>query len=162
MAKEIEIRFEDAPNHAYTLMKEAVKDHFPELVNASILILMDLKKRAADSGNKIVLGRMSKTNDLTRHLTIDESGSESGYDYIMYLDKLMWDNIADPDRMRVIRHELRHTQVDDKYGLRDHTIEDFHSEVNLNDDDPRWRERVGLVLEAKYEALKSPQQKLPI
>jgi len=163
---EIEIRYEEAPEHAYELMKLIIDKMFLELVNAKILILMDTKQRMADGGAKITLGRMSKTNDLTRHLTIDESGSETGYDYIMYLDKQMWDHVDDKDRSCVIRHELRHTLIDDEakapYKLRAHTIEDFHEEVKLNEKDPRWRERVAAVTESRYESLKNPQQKLPI
>jgi len=67
------------------------------------------------------------------------------------------DNIDDIDRSRVIRHELRHTSVDDEakknpYKVRTHTIEDFYSEVDLNADDPRWRARVATLLNVKYEA----------
>jgi len=151
----MELRFETAPDHAYDLMKAIIRERFPELASAEVLILMDLKKRVA--GESITLGRIVKTNDLTRHLTIDESGTDRGYDYIIFLDKLMWDNIDDTDRSRVIRHELRHTSVDDEakknpYKTRIHTIEDFYSEVDLNIDDPRWRERVATLLNVKYES----------
>jgi hypothetical protein len=94
----MDIRFEDASEHAYELMNGLIKVHFEELVNCKILILMDLKQRM--NGDKIVLGRMTKTNDLTRHLTIEESASDTGYDYIMYLDKVMWDSLGDSDRIR--------------------------------------------------------------
>jgi predicted metallopeptidase len=165
----MDIRFEDASEHAYELMNGLIKVHFEELVNCKILILMDLKQRM--NGDKIVLGRMTKTNDLTRHLTIEESASDTGYDYIMYLDKVMWDSLGDSDRIRVIRHELRHTSLDldakNPYKLRPHTIEDFHSEIHLNEDDPRWRERVAILVESRYMNIGSvnpedSQQKLPI
>ncbi len=95
--------------------------------------------------------------------TIDESGSDRGYDYIIFLDKLMWDNTKDVDRLRVISHELSHTVVDeDKYKLRIHTIEDFFSEVERNKKDPRWRQRVGSMMVGKYEELKTKQIKLPL
>jgi hypothetical protein len=152
----MELRFETAPDHAYDLMKAIMREYFPELASAEVLILMDLKKRM--TGEAIILGRIVKTNDLTRHLTIDESGTERGYDYIIFLDKLMWDNIDDTDKSRVIRHELRHTSVDDEakknpYKLRIHTIEDFYSEVDLNTDDPRWRERVAAMVNVKYNSM---------
>ncbi len=63
MAKDI--RFEEAPKHAYDLMGKCLEKSFPELVNAEILMLMDLKERS--SGGAITLGRILKTNDLTRH-----------------------------------------------------------------------------------------------
>jgi len=160
---DVDIRFEDAPEHAYDLMHLLIGSHFKELGDCKILILMDLKERK--TGDTITLGRITKTNDLTRHLTIDESGSDTGYDYIMYLDKVMWNNIEDLDRVRIIRHELRHTHIEieskSPYKLRPHSIEDFHSEVNLNEDDPRWRDRVGILVATKYESIKNSQQKLP-
>uniref|UniRef100_A0A6M3IZK0 Putative phage metallopeptidase domain-containing protein n=1 Tax=viral metagenome TaxID=1070528 RepID=A0A6M3IZK0_9ZZZZ len=159
---DIEIRFEEAPEQAYKLLKKIMKKYFTDMANANILILMDTKIRTADSGNKIILGRFVKTNDLTRHLTIDESGTDRGFDYIMFLDKVMWDNIDDADRERIIRHELRHALVADKFQVQGHSIEDFYEEVELNQDDPRWRERVALVTQTKYDALKNPQQKLPL
>ena len=159
MAKDI--RFEEAPKHAYDLMGKCLEKSFPELVNAEILILMDIKERS--SGGAITLGRIQKTNDLTGHLTIDDSGNDRGYDYIIFLDKLMWDNTNDVDRLRVISHELSHTVVDeDKYKLRIHTIEDFFSEVERNKKDPRWRQRVGSMMVGKYEELKTKQIKLPL
>lgn len=156
-----ETRFEEASEHAYVLIRKCIRDSFLELEDAKILVLMDTKERQL--GGKITLGRILKTNDLTRHLTIDESGSDQGYDYIIFLDKLMWDNTEDVDRLRIISHELSHTVVeDDKYRLRIHTIEDFFSEVKRNEKDPRWRERVGMMLVAKYEELKTKQIKLPL
>ena len=157
---DIDIRFEEAPEDAYEVLTKMRRNHFPELVNANILILMDTKKRTADSGNKIVMGRIEKTNDLTRHLTIDDAESERGFDYIMYLDKMMWSMIDRHDKDRTVRHELRHTMIseaDMPYKLRAHTIEDFYSEVSLNEDDPRWRERVGIALSSRYDQLKRPK-----
>ena len=55
---------------------------------------------------------MQKTNDLLRHLTIEDSNDESGYDYIMYLDKAVFENVEDADKVRLIRHELQHCEVD--------------------------------------------------
>ena len=160
--KEKDLRYEDAPDHAKDLLKKCIKERFPNLGQANILFLMDTKKR--ESQGMITLGRILKTNDLTRHLTIDESGSDLGYDYIVFFDKLCWDNMKDVDRMRLMSHELSHTDVDvdtSKFKIRAHTIEDFYSEVERNQDDPQWRRRVGDMLVARYEA-KDPQQPLPM
>ena len=37
------------------------------------------------------------------------------------------------------------------YKLLDHSITDFYEEVELNKDDPRWRERVATVVADIYE-----------
>jgi hypothetical protein len=93
---------------------------------------------------------------MMRFFTIDESGSREGYDYVMRLDKKAWDLMEKPDRVRLIRHELRHSNVDidsetNPYKLRGHTIEDFYSEIRLNQDDPKWAERIGAATLSAYE-----------
>ena len=146
-------RFEDATQDVYDVFREVKIEHFPELRNAGILILFDKKKR--QSGGRIVLGRIQKANELVKKLTDHEI--EDGYDYIMYIDKRAWEHSAEVDRVRLIRHELRHTLVDfdsrtTPYKLRGHTIEDFYEEIELNRDDSRWAERMAEVVASVYEA----------
>ncbi len=145
-------RFASVTQDVKDMIRAVRAEHFPELRNAEILVLFDKKKRM--SGGALVLGRIQKTNDLIKKLS-DEVVDE-GYDYIMYLDKKMWESSADMDRERVIRHEFRHCFVDldargTPYKLIGHTIEDFYEEVELNDDDPRWRLRLGEVTYAAYD-----------
>lgn len=139
-------RFEDVTEEVYNVLKEVKDAHFPVLAGASIKVLFDVKKRT--SGGKMVMGRIQKTNDLLRHLTVEESDNEDGFDYIMYLDKKIWDNIEKIDRVRLVRHELRHTLVDldtsgNPFKIVPHDIEDFAEELMLNEDDIKWAERVG-------------------
>jgi hypothetical protein len=146
-------KFEDVSENVYEMMKNVIKEHFPELVNARFKILFSTKKKT--SGGKICFAWIQKTNDLIRHLTTEEADSEDGYDYIIYIDKLIWDNIEETDRIRLMRHELRHTHVDlesssNPYKIRGHSIEDFYSEIELNKDDPRWAQRVAVVAESLY------------
>jgi hypothetical protein len=148
------LRYEEVNDEVVAMLREIKSEHFPELKNAKIKVLFDLKKRK--SGGLMVLGRIMKTNDLLRHLTIDEAGTIEGYDYIVTLDKLCWDNITRADKERLIRHELRHTVFDieaeaNAYKLQDHTISDFYEELEFNKDDPRWRERLSTVVEDIYE-----------
>lgn len=145
-------RFEDVTQDVKDMIRAVRAEHFPELRNAEILVLFDKKKRM--SGGALVLGRIQKSNDLIKKLT-DEVVDE-GYDYIMYLDKKMWEVSAEMDRERVIRHEFRHCFVDldargTPYKLLGHTIEDFYEEVELNSDDQRWRMRLGEITYAAYD-----------
>jgi hypothetical protein len=122
------LRYEDVTNDVIEVLKEIRNTHFPELKNAKIKVLFDLKKRR--SGGALVLGRIMKTNDFLRHLTMDQMEAVEGYDYIIALDKLCWQSINDEDRARIIRHELRHTHFDidaesSPYKLQDHTIAGF-------------------------------------
>lgn len=146
-------RFEDVPQWVYDKMNEIRRDSFTHLTNAAIRILYDTKKRK--SKGSYVLGRMQKSNDLVRKLTVDEVESPEGTDYIMYLDKAVFENVDESDQTRIIRHELCHADVDldsdNPYKIIGHEIEDFYSEIEYNKDDPRWTERCATVAESVYE-----------
>jgi hypothetical protein len=150
----MDLRFEQAPQKAIEMLASVRKDiQFNQLVNANILVVMDLKKRT--SGGKLVAASLSKTNDIERFLTLNEAFTEDGYDYIMRIDKALWESpIEDIDRIRIIRHELCHADVDaeaDKpYKIQAHEVEDFYSEILFNQDDPKWMVRLGGVLESIY------------
>jgi len=148
------MRFEDGNGESYNVMRTVREAHFPELAGCNIKIIFDLKKRM--SGGKIILGSIQKPNELTRFFMIDEAGTDEGFDYVVRLDKKCWDLMELEDKKRLVRHELKHTDVDfdatTPYKIRGHTIEDFYSEVTLNEDDPRWAERVALSTLSAYEA----------
>ena len=57
------LRYDEVTDHAIELLKEVRSKDFPELVNAKIKVLFDLKKRK--SGGQVVLARIIKTNVLT-------------------------------------------------------------------------------------------------
>jgi hypothetical protein len=156
------LRYEEVTGDVEDILHEVLTAHFPELRNAKIILLFDLKKRT--SGGRVVLGRIMKTNDLLRHLTRDDAIAIDGVDYIVTLDKQGWDAIGREDKVRVLRHELRHTYYDiesedSPYKLVDHSITDFYEEVDLNKDDPRWRERVATVVADIYEQQKEDRKK---
>ncbi len=151
------LRYEEVSDDVLELLRTVRAAHFPELRNAKIEVLFDLKKRT--SGGRIVLGRIMKTNDLLRHLTIDKAEAMEGFDYIITLDKVCWEVIGNDDRMKILRHELRHAHFDidsedNPYKMVDHSILDFYEELEANKDDPRWRERVGTLTEDIYEQKK--------
>jgi len=155
------LRYEEVNDEVMSVLKEVKSEYFPELKNAKIKALFDIKKRK--SGGVVVLARIMKTNDLLRHLTIDEADAMEGYDYIITIDKTCWDSIIRDDKIRIIRHELRHAHFDiesddNPYKLLDHSISDFYEEVEFNKDDPRWRERLGVLVEDIYEQKKEARQ----
>lgn len=155
------LRYEEVSDDLVTMLRDIKSQYFPELKNAKIKMLFDLKKRK--SGGMMVLARIMKTNDLLRHLTIDEAGAVEGYDYIVTLDKLCWENVTKADKERLLRHELRHTIFDleaesNPYKLQDHTISDFYEEIEYNKDDPRWRERLSTLVDDIYEQQKDARQ----
>jgi len=149
----MENRFEDVNEETHGILRDVRAEYFPHLRNIDIKMLFDMKKRK--SGDKLVLGRIQRTNDLLRHLTVDEAGDD-GFDYIMYLDHASFTNVQKDDKIRIVRHELRHIMLDvdsrkNPYKLVPHDIEDFVEEIELNRDDPRWRERVAAVASSVYD-----------
>ena len=155
------LRYEEVTEDVWQMLREVKAKHFGELKNAKIILLFDLKKR--QSGGRMVLGRIMKTNDLLRHLTKDEAVAVEGYDYIITLDKIGWGSISEADKLRILRHELRHAYFDvesenNPYKLLEHSITDFYEEVELNKDDPRWRERVATIVADIYQQRREEKQ----
>jgi hypothetical protein len=147
------MRYLDCGKEVYNMLNEVQDEFFEELRSAKIKCLFDTKKRK--SRGKIRLADIRKTNDLLRHLTSEEAKTEDGFDYILTIDKKVWEHTEEIDRKRLIRHELRHTFVDgeakDPYKLVPHDIEDFVEEVKLNSDDPGWANRVASMISDIYE-----------
>lgn len=151
------LRYEAVNDDVLDLFGELKMKSFPELRNAKISLLFDQKKRA--KGGRLELACIKRPNELIRHFTKDEAVSIEGFDYIIILDKVCWESIDDADRTRILRHELRHTYYDieseaNPYRLIDHSISDFYEEVELNRDDPKWRERIGAMTESIYEQMR--------
>jgi len=147
------LRYEDVSETAMEMFRKVKGQYFPELKNAKIRLLFDLKKRK--SGGRVVVARILKANDLMRHLT-KNAIAEEGYDFIITVDKKCWDHVTDEDRVKILRHELRHVSFDieaddNPYKLVNHSIMDFYEEVEMNQNDPRWRERVSTLTEDIYE-----------
>jgi len=156
-------RFIDASEEAYKIMNEVRKEYFPLLEKAIITVLFDTRKRTR--GNKLVLGRMQRANDLIRKLT--DNLAEEGCDYIMFLDQVAFCNIPEIDKIRLVRHELRHCKVTGteeklKYKIVPHDIEDFVVECELNKDDIGWGTKAAelalLIYDQKAEQTKEEQQ----
>jgi hypothetical protein len=161
------IRFENAPAAVDEMIKEVLIQYFPHFVQEEdagpvIKSLFDLKKRMV--GPKLVLGRIMKANDLIRNLT--EHLVSLGCDYIMFIDKKAWTLTDVLDKIRLIRHELRHIlyNPDSKncWQVLPHDIEDFAIEVSLNKDEPGWANRVAEIVKLAYEQEAEAKKEAPV
>ncbi len=147
-------RFKEAPDWVVQMVADVRKERFEDaLMGAEILVLWDTKKRL--SQGRYVFGQMKLAKDLERMLT-ESNILPDGYHYIMSLDMEVFQRIEHADRVRLIRHELRHGEKDPEnqakpWKIRPHDIEDFKVEMALNEDDPRWGERLAEVAGAIYE-----------
>ena len=156
-------RYEDAQVDVRTLVGEIVAEFMPELINARIKVLFDIKKRT--SRGKIVISRLQKCSDLLRFLTKDEAGDGDGYDFLLYLDKVTINAVDRADKVRIIRHQLRHIEVDienpeNPYKMVHPDVQDFFIELELNKHDIRWAERVSEVAASLYEAKTEAEAKI--
>ncbi len=146
-------RFEDADSATVSMVLAVVADTFPQLLNANISVVFDGKKRM--KAGQYTLGRMKKTNETERLLSATNM-MEDGFDYILFLDRVVFTAASDIDKVRLIRHELQHCGVDmekdNPYGIKDHEVTDFYEEIEFNKDDPRWGERLATIAESIYSA----------
>jgi len=147
------MKYDHVSDHILEMCEKIRSQHFPYLVNAKILFLVN-KNKMVRKGNT-VLGKMVKPSALVKFLSRNEA-PEDGYDYIMLLDSKLLGHCEDTDIERVIRHELRHTFFDsdsitNPYKLVDHDFSDFYDEVELNKDDPTWVKRVSQTVSLMYD-----------
>ncbi|MCK5016880.1 MAG: hypothetical protein KAS32_07385, partial [Candidatus Peribacteraceae bacterium] len=94
-------RFEDVPSQTERFVEDVVSANFPNLEGALIKVMYDLKKRKA--GGRYIFGRIKKTNDELKAFVMTDGGAP--YDYIMYLDKLLWEAMDEKDKERLVFHE---------------------------------------------------------
>jgi hypothetical protein len=156
------LRYEEADKDAVRLMEDVRAKHFASIARARIKLLYDLKRRKSVNG--LTLGQIRKPNDLLRFFSRKDAAAVQGYDYVITIDKVAWGAISDTDRVRIIRHELRHTDYDieakDPYRLVKHDVNDFRAEIELNKDDPEWGTRVA-ALAVEIYAQQADNEKPP-
>jgi len=147
-----EHRYENVDPLVQEVVNKVMDDHFENLTGAKIKTIFDTKKRT--HGGKFVLGRMQKCNDLIKYLTDDDRVSPEGYDFLLYLDKNIYEAMDEENRIRLIFHELCHCGVDfdrtDPYYIVPHDVETFYAEIEMNSDNLRWYEGMSAVAESVY------------
>jgi len=152
-------RFVEASAEATERMNAVRAEYFSQLTIATIKVLFDTKLRKR--GDKIVLGRMMKANDLIRRLTDDLA--EEGCDYILFLDQIAYENIPPEDKTRLVRHELRHCKITGtpekpRFKVIPHDLEDFTIEVELNKDCIGWASNAAQLALGIYEQVEDDRK----
>ena len=146
-------RFEEAGELFEEKLQEVINNNFPILSSANFSCIFDLKKRK--SNGKYVVGKIQKANDLMKHLSATNENPD-GIDYLIYVDKAVWNTIDTKDKERLLYNVLCYTDVDfDKpspYNTRDAEIKTFYEEIEYNKDDPRWMERLEAIATSIYES----------
>ena len=150
-------RYYEAGASVYTLVDELIDDRFGGTLGAaSVKILMDSKPKIEKLTNRITFASIKCTNDVEKFLSAD-GHNLAGTNYLIFISELVWELASDKDKRRIMSHELRHAFLDEKgnYKTIRHDIEDFYSEVQLNEDDPMWGQALSAVAVAKVDQLKA-------
>lgn len=152
-------RYYEADQEIYALMDSLIDEHFGLLRNAKIKILMDTKPKINKLTGRVNFASIKTTNEVEKFLTMDGQNLE-GFDYIMFIGELVWSLAEDQDKTRIVRHELRHCFMDEKgnYKVIPHEVEDFFIEIELNQDDPRWGQKLGEIVRIRYEQMKAEEK----
>lgn len=144
------MRYENANKEVYELLTKVINENFDELSDVNFEILYDNKKKMKNG--KVVPAEIKKINDLISYLSTND------FEYMMFLNKEVWNAIKDADRYRLLRHLLCHVFIDAshddvKYNLKDHDFEAFKMEIEIESKeggDQLWQERIDAVADALY------------
>jgi len=149
-------RYYEADGVTKTLLTQVREERFEGLEGAKIKLIMSLKPKIDTLRGAMVFASIKTTNEVEKYLT----EQESGYDYFVFINSLVWDLANEKDRKRILSHELRHCFIDEKgnYKVVRHDIEDFYVEVQLNKDDPMWGQALSTISMAKYEQMKEEEK----
>jgi len=150
-------RYYEAEPEVYNLMDELINERFGNVLGAArIKVLMNNKLKIDVLTNRITFASIKCANEVERFLTMD-GHNLTGIDYLIFISDLVWELANDVDKKRILSHELRHAFLDEKgnYKTVRHDIEDFYSEIRLNEDDPMWGQALSTVAIAKVEQMKA-------
>lgn len=144
-------RYEECDESLVEVFMKVLEERFPAYGNLKFKLIFDTKKRI--SKGKVILASIEMANAKIKFFSKDDVAVD-GYDYVLIVDRKAWDVAASAkDRERLISHELRHVFVDEKGSCRiiGHEIEDFYEEIKLNQDDPEWGKKLGILVSDLYE-----------
>jgi len=150
-------RYFDATGDLHEVFNRLVNDRFFTFAGLKFKLLFDSKKRM--SKGRLVLASTDLVNERLRFLTADEIAPE-GYDYIITVNSLAWENADEEARERLLSHELNHVFIDEKGKLKllGHDVEDFAAEIHRNINNPNWALNLEQLTLAIYEQNEDQQQ----
>lgn len=150
----MESRFSLAQPSDLRIVSKIIKEEFPELTNLRYDVLYDLKKRT--QAGKYVFGRVKKTDDALRLFTeLRNDGRHKDCHVIFFFDFAVFSHLSAKDKKRLVYHELCHVKrkEDDKevFYIVPHDFEGFYSEIEYNEDDPNWNDKLASLAMQIYE-----------
>lgn len=148
--------FSKADSSVYEIFMQMLDKHFPELSSYSFGLLFRDKVKKSRGGT--VLASICQPTKLMSFYAKNDAGNP--FDYLMIIDEMVWACASDEDRVRIVRHELRHCHITEKGDpkLVGHDFEDFYKEVEINKDNPNWANHLVEVTLAAYKQVKDGQK----
>lgn len=145
-------RYTEAPQEVVDLMNRVIEEHFSELVNCYIKILLDNKKRK--SKGQYSVASIKKTNEKEKYLSADDFYPQ-GYDFLMIIDENIFHNISEDDKLKIIFHNLSHILYDpeakDPYKIQDHDFVGFKKETETFPDIFDTWDRLQEIADSVYD-----------
>jgi hypothetical protein len=144
--------FRKADNSVYQVFLEIIEEYFPALSSFSFGLLFREKLKKSRGG--VILAEVCLPSKLLSYYAKNEEGNP--YDFLVIFDEMAWACGKIPDRVKIMRHELRHIFISEKGKpmMIGHDFEDFYKEVELNIDDPSWGSNLAEVIVAAYKQIK--------
>ena len=144
--------FRKADNSVYQIFLEIIEEYFPALSSYSFGLLFRDKIKKSKGG--VILAEICLPTKLLSYYAKNEQGNP--FDFLIIFDEMAWACGKIPDRVKIMRHELRHILITEKgkISMVGHDFEDFYKEVELNVDDPSWGSNLVKVVVAAYGQIK--------
>jgi len=142
-----ELRYTEVTDEFVKCFFDVIEKYFTAYQNLNVKLLFDNKKRI--SKGKIILANIEIPNPKMQYFQQNKD-LPSGYDYIMFIDKIAWDSATGDEKVNIIRHELSHIDVDeedDKCKLLNHDYNVFGYELDNVD----WANQLAEIVLTKYE-----------
>jgi hypothetical protein len=129
---------------------------FPNLSSYSFGLLYREKIKKSKGG--VIMAEICQPTKLLSYFAKNDNGNP--FDFLIIVDEMVWVCANDNDRVRLMRHELRHINISEKGVARliGHDFQDFYTEVDLNADDPSWGQKLVEVTLAGYDQVKAGEK----
>jgi len=149
-------QFRKADSSVYATFLDMIEKVFPELTGYSFGLLYREKMKKSRGG--IIMAEICRPTKLLSYFAKNDAGNP--FDFLIIVDEMAWCCAKECDRIRLMRHELRHIHISDKgvAGLLGHDYQDFYAEVEINIDDPTWAQKLAAVILAGYDQVKDGQR----
>jgi hypothetical protein len=149
-------QFRKADSSVYTTFLDMIDQVFPELTGYSFGMLYRETMKKSKGG--VILAEICQPGKLLSYFAKNDNGNP--FDFLIIVDEMAWCCAKECDRIRLMRHELRHINISAKGvpRLLGHDFQDFYIECDLNSDDPSWGQKLAEIVKAGYDQVKAGEK----